>query len=63
MDPQLRTLDSRLRGNDGAVWTFDGACSHDRRRRTADENWGSVNPHLPLIPGGLGVYLIFRTYE
>jgi hypothetical protein len=42
MDPQLRTLDSRLRGNDGLGWTFDSSCSHDRRRRTADENWGSL---------------------
>ena len=28
MDPQLRTLDSRLRGNDGSGWTLDGVCSH-----------------------------------
>jgi len=34
---------------DGAARTFDSACSHDRRRRSADDNLGS----LRRTPGGL----------
>ncbi len=28
---------------DGSRWTFGSTCSHDWRRRTADENWGSLS--------------------
>jgi hypothetical protein len=38
--PGEKHFGGRLRGNDGSGWMFDGACSHDLRRRTADENWG-----------------------
>ena len=46
MDPQLETLDSRLRGNDGSGWMLVGVYSYDLWRRTADENRGSLSFRL-----------------